>query len=260
MKILLVGDIFGVSGRKIFDYALQDIKQRESINFIVANGENIAHGKGINEKYFRFLRERHVDVVTLGNHSFQNKGVLNFIDEDKHIIRPLNYPEGTPGKGYVTLKYNNTTITVFQLIGKTFINDSETFACPFKTTEKLLEEVKSDIYICDFHAEATSEKVAYGLYFDGRVHIMVGTHTHVQTNDAHILPNGSMYMTDLGMCGALDGVIGVDPSFIEAKFIEGKPARHIPYEKGKKQFSGLIVEINEHTQKVTNFEIVHMIQ
>lgn len=260
MKILLVGDIFGISGRKMFDYAIQEIKQRESINFVVANGENIAHGKGINEKYYRFLRDRHVDVVTLGNHSFQNKGVFNFIDNEKHIIRPLNYPEGTPGKGYVTLKYNNITITVFQVLGKVFMNESEELACPFKTTEKLLSEVKSDIYICDFHAEATSEKIAYGLYFDGRVNIIVGTHTHVQTNDAHILPNGTMYMTDLGMTGALDGVIGVDPKFIQSKFIDGVPARHEPYEKGKKQFSGLIVEINEHTQKVTNYDIVHMIQ
>lgn len=260
MKILLVGDIFGISGRKMFDYAVQKIKERESINFIVANGENIAHGKGINQKYFNFLRERHVDVVTLGNHSFQNKNVLTFIDDEKHLIRPLNYPEGTPGRGYVTLRYNDITITVFQLIGKTFMNESENFACPFKTTEKLLEEVKSDLYICDFHAEATSEKVAYGLYFDGRVHIMIGTHTHVQTNDAHILPNGSMYMTDLGMTGALDGVIGVNPKFITAKFIEHTPARHEPYEEGKKQFSGLIVDINEKTKKVTKFEIVHMVE
>ena len=260
MKILLVGDIFGSSGRKMFDYAIQEIKQRESINFVVANGENIAHGKGINEKYYRFLRERHVDVVTLGNHSFQNKGVLNFIDSEKHIIRPLNYPEGTPGKGYVTLKYNDVTITVFQVLGKVFVNESDKLDCPFKTTEKLLEEVKSDIYICDFHAEATSEKIAFGLYFDGRVNIIVGTHTHVQTNDAHILPNGTMYMTDLGMTGALDGVIGVDPQFIRDKFLEGQPARHEPYEKGKKQFCGLIVEINEHTQKVTSYDIVNMIQ
>lgn len=260
MRILLIGDIFGISGRKMFESCIQKIKQQKSINFVVANGENIAHGRGINKKYFNFLRDNHVDVVTLGNHSYQNKNVLTFIDDEKHLIRPLNYPKNSPGNGYVTIRYNDITITVFQLIGKTFMADSDEFDCPFKTTEKLLQEVKSDLYICDFHAEATSEKVAYGLYFDGRVHIIVGTHTHVQTNDAHVLPKGSMYMTDLGMTGALDGVIGVDPKFITAKFIDHVPARHIPFEEGKKQFCGLIVDINESTKKVTNFDVVHMVE
>ena len=260
MNILIVGDVYSKLGRSALERNLKKIREEKTINLLIVNGENTSHGKGLNENHYKWYMNLGVSVLTLGNHSFQNKNVLTFIDDEKHLIRPLNYPEGTPGRGYVTLRYNDITITVFQLIGKTFMNDSENFACPFKTTEKLLEEVKSDLYICDFHAEATSEKVAYGLYFDGRVHIMVGTHTHVQTNDAHILPNGSMYMTDLGMTGALDGVIGVNPKFITAKFIEHTPARHEPYEEGKKQFSGLIVDINEKTKKVTKFEIVHMVE
>ena len=124
----------------------------------------------------------------------------------------------------------------------------------------MLEKVKSDIYICDFHGEATSEKIAYGLHFDGRINIIVGTHTHVQTNDARILPKGTMYMTDLGMTGSLDGVIGVEPNQIIKKFITGMPTRHIPMESGKKQFCGLIVDINETNQKVTKFDIINMVQ
>ena len=167
-------------------------------------------------------------------------------------------PEGTPGKGYVTVRYNNITITVFQVMGRTFMNGP--LDCPFRATENLLKNVKSDLYICDFHGEATSEKVAYGLYFDGRINVIVGTHTHVQTNDAHILDKGTMYMTDLGMTGARDGVIGVDPIMIEQKFLTGLPCRHIPMEKGKKQLCGLIIEINESSHKVTNFEVVNIVQ
>lgn len=258
MRILLIGDIFGSIGRKTVERILPQIKQEYGINFIIANGENIAHGNGITEKYYQFLLEQHVDVVTMGNHTYGNHDLFNFIENAKRLVRPYNYPSGAPGVGYVTVKYNNTTITVFQMLGRTFTN--EALDCPFQKTEELLQKVKSDIYICDFHAEATSEKIAYGLHFDGRVHIIVGTHTHVQTNDARILPNGTMYMTDLGMTGSLDGVIGVEPGQIIKKFITGMPTRHIPMETGKKQFCGLIVDINETNQKVTKFDIIRMIQ
>ena len=258
MRILLVGDIFSAAGREIFEQVLPEVKEKYGINFIVANGENIAHGNGITEKYYRFLLDQHVNVVTLGNHTFGNADLLNFINDAKNLVRPLNYPKGVPGVGYVTLKYNQKTVTVFQVLGRTFDNNS--LDCPFKTTEELLEKVKSDIYICDFHGEATSEKIAFGLHFDGKVNIIVGTHTHVQTNDAHILPNGTMYMTDLGMTGARDGVIGVEPQLIIKKFLTGMPTRHIPMEKGKKQFCGLVVEINDTNHKVTSFDIVNVVK
>ncbi len=258
MKILLIGDIFSIAGRDILQETLPKIKEEYGINFIVANGENIAHGNGITEKYYRFLLENHVDVVTLGNHTFGNADVLNFMNDAKHLVRPINYPDGAPGHGYVTIKYNQTLITVFQVMGRTFDNNS--LDCPFRKTEELLNTVKSDLYICDFHGEATSEKIAYGLHFDGRVNIIVGTHTHVQTNDAHVLPKGTMYMTDLGMTGARDGVIGVEPSLIIKKFLTGMPTRHVPMESGKKQFCGLVVEINENTHKVTSFDIINVVK
>ena len=180
------------------------------------------------------------------------------LDEAKNLVRPLNMPKGVPGKGYVTIRYNQLLITVFQVMGRTFMNTA--LDCPFQRTEELLKEVPSDIYICDFHGEATSEKLAFANYFDGRIQVIVGTHTHVQTNDAHLLPKGTMYMTDLGMTGPLDGIIGVDPTPIIKRFLTGMPVRHIPMETGRKQLNGLIVEINESSHKVTNFEIVNVIK
>lgn len=258
MKILLIGDIFGVAGRAILSEKLEEIRKQNNINFIVANGENIAHGNGITQTYYKFLLENHVNVVTLGNHSFANHDIFNFIGDAKNLVRPLNLPDGVPGQGYVTLKYNQLTITVFQVMGRTFMNSS--IDCPFKKTEELLANVKSDIYICDFHGEATSEKIAYGYHFDGRVNIIVGTHTHVQTNDARVLSNGTMYMTDLGMTGALDGVIGVEKEGIIKKFLTGMPVRHNPMEKGLKQFCGLVVDIDEKSRKVTKYDIINMVE
>lgn len=258
MKILFIGDIFGAPGREMILSQVNSIKEAKGIQFIIANGENIAHGNGITQNYYKFLLENHVNVVTLGNHSFANHDIYRFIDDAKNLIRPLNMPKGVPGRGYVTIRYNQLLITVFQVMGRTFMNTA--LDCPFQKTEELLKEVPSDIYICDFHGEATSEKIAFANYFDGRIHIVVGTHTHVQTNDAHMLPKGTMYMTDLGMTGALDGIIGVDPAPIIKRFLTGMPVRHIPMETGRKQFNGLIVEINESSHKVTNFEIVNVIK
>lgn len=257
MRILIVGDVYGSMGRKILYTKLPELRNQKNINFTIVNGENIAHGSGINATYYKELLENNVNVVTLGNHAFRNNDIHNFIKDASKLVRPLNMPN-VPGSGYVTVRYNNITITVFQVLGRTFINGP--LDCPFRTTEDLLAKVKSDIYICDFHGEATSEKIAYGLYFDGKVDIIVGTHTHVQTNDAHILDKGTMYITDLGMTGARDGVIGVDPIMIENKFITGLPCRHLPMEKGKKQFCGLIIDFNELTHKVTNFEVINIVQ
>ena len=257
MKILLIGDIYSANGRMMIEKHLPKLREKYKLNFIIANGENIAHGNGITEKYYKFLLDQGVNVVTMGNHTYGNNEIFKFIDDANNLIRPLNLPIGNPGKGYVTIKYNQTTITVFQVMGRTFMNGP--IDCPFMATEKLLKEVKSDIYICDIHAEATSEKIAYGIEFDGRVNIMVGTHTHVQTNDARILKNGSMYMTDLGMTGALEGIIGEEPASIIKKFKTGLAFKHNPMETGLNQFCGLIVDIDEKNKKVNNYEIVKIV-
>ncbi len=254
----MIGDVYGAMGRSILEEKLPALRKDKGINFVIVNAENIAHGSGITHTYYKQLLEKNVNVVTLGNHAFRNNDIHNFIQDATSLVRPLNIADENPGKGYVTVRYNNITITVFQVLGRTFMNGP--IDCPFRATEKLLSTVKSDIYICDFHGETTSEKIAYGLYFDGKVNIIAGTHTHVQTNDAHILDHGTMYITDLGMTGARDGIIGVDPNMITSKFITGLPCRHIPMDHGKKQLCGLIIEINENSHKVTNFEVVNVIQ
>lgn len=258
MRILLVGDIFGAYGREMFFRKLAELRKDLGINFVVANGENIAHGRGITTNYYRWLIEQHVDVVTLGNHAFSNQDILKNINEASKLVRPINFPDGCPGQGFVTLNYNGIKITVFQVMGRTF--EGTPLDCPFKKTDELLKNTDSDLYICDFHGEATSEKIAYGLHYDGRVHIIAGTHTHVQTNDAHILDNGTAYITDLGMTGARDGVIGVEPKNIIKRLTTGMLVRHLPMEKGKKQFCGLLVDINEKNHKVTKCDIINIVE
>lgn len=258
MKILIVGDVFSKLGRASFEENLKKIKEQEKINFIIVNGENTSHGKGLNEKHYKWYLEQGVNVITLGNHAYQNKSIYNFIDDVNNVVRPYNFPEGSKGRGYVTIKYNNLTITVMQMIGKVFM--SEENSCPFKKTQELLEELNSDIYICDFHAEATSEKVAYGLFFDGKINIIYGTHTHVQTNDARILDKGTAYITDVGMTGPLDGVIGVKKEIIIDRYINETLLRFSPQDTGKKQFNAIIVEINEISKKVTKIDKINVIQ
>lgn len=258
MRLLLIGDIFGQPGRDILEENLPKIKQEYGINFVVANGENIAHGKGINEKYYKFLINQNIDVVTLGNHAFRNKNIFTFIDQAKKLVRPINFPEPMPGNDYVTINYNGITITVFQVLGTVYMNEGN--QNPFHKAEELLKNVKSDIFICDIHAEATSEKQAFGLYFDGKIHIMYGTHTHVQTNDARVLPKGSFYVTDAGMTGSLDGVIGVEEQPVIHQYLTGSHIRHIPKVTGRKQINAVMVEINEKTHKVTKYSTINIVQ
>lgn len=258
MKILIVGDVFSKLGRASFEENLKKIKEQEKINFIIVNGENTSHGKGLNEKHYKWYLEHGVNVITLGNHAYQNKSIFNYIDDVNNVVRPYNFPEGSKGKGYVTIQYNNLTITVMQMIGKVFM--SEENSCPFKKTQELLEKLNSDIYICDFHAEATSEKIAYGLFFDGKINIIYGTHTHVQTNDARILDKGTAYITDVGMTGPLDGVIGVKKEIIIDRYLNENLLRFSPQETGKKQFNAIIVEINEVSKKVTKIDKINVIQ
>lgn len=257
MKILIVGDIFSKLGRATFEENIKRIKEEEKINFVIVNGENASHGKGLNEGHYKWLMEKGATVVTLGNHSFQNRSILNVIDEANNLIRPCNYKEGTPGKGYTTVNYNNLKVTVIQAIGKVFMDPN--VEDPFSSVQKVLDETDSDVYICDFHAEATSEKVAFGYIFDGKIQVIFGTHTHVQTNDGRILENGSAYITDLGMTGPLDGVIGVERSIIINRYLNNGQEKFAPQDTGKKQFCGMIVEINEITKKVTNMKVLNII-
>ena len=260
MRFLLIGDVFGSLGREVLKQELPRIKQEYGINFTIVNGENIAHGKGITEKYYKELMNMNIDVVTLGNHSYSNKNIFTFIDAAKKMVRPINYKEEMPGSDFVTVNYNGIKITVFQVLGTVFMNEADSLTNPFLKTEELLSKIDSDIIICDFHGEATSEKRAFGLHFDGRINIIFGTHTHVPTCDAHVLPNGTMYITDLGMTGPLDGVIGVEPEPVIHQYLTGEHIRHIPKENGRKQFNALMVDINEQNHKVIKYESINLMQ
>ncbi|HOA77882.1 MAG TPA: TIGR00282 family metallophosphoesterase [Bacilli bacterium] len=258
MKVLIVGDVYSKLGRASFEKNVKKIKEKEKIDIIIVNGENTSHGRGLNERHYRWYIEQGVTVVTLGNHAFENRGIFNYIEEVDNVIRPYNFPENSPGKGYATFRRNNLTVTVMQMIGKVYM--SEENSCPFAKTEELLEKLDSDLYICDFHAEATSEKIAYAHCFDGRIQVIYGTHTHVQTNDARILDNGTAYITDVGMTGALDGVIGVKKETIINRFLRGTQERFSPENEGKTQFNAIILEINEISKKVTNIDTINLVE
>ena len=253
MNILIVGDVVSKLGRKALEENITLIKRDRKINFVIVNGENISHGKGMNVGHYKWLMEQGVNVVTLGNHTFNNNQIHQIIDTP-NIVRPYNYAnEETPGHGYCIINYNNIKITVFQMMGTVFMNGE--FKNPFVVTDKLLNSVESDIYICDFHGEATSEKIAFGYHFDGRIQIIFGTHTHVGTNDLRILPNGTAYITDIGMTGPLNGVIGTKKEIIINRFINnGGTEPFAPEDSGPTQFNAIIVTIDEKTKKVTNVE------
>jgi metallophosphoesterase (TIGR00282 family) len=258
MKVLIVGDVFSKLGRTSFERNIRRIKETEKINLIIVNGENTSHGLGLNENHYKWYMELGVNVVTLGNHSYGNKSILNFIDNANNLIRPYNFPDGSPGKGYVTVNYNGMKITVMQMIGKVFM--SPEYSDPFLKTQEILDMTESDLYICDFHGEATSEKIAYGYAFDGKIQIIFGTHTHVPTNDARILPGGTAYITDVGMTGPLDGVIGVKKEIIIDRYLHDSQQKFSPQETGRTQFNAILIEINETSKKSTKIDIINVIE
>lgn len=258
MNILIVGDIFSKLGRESFERNIKAIKNQKTINFIIVNGENITHGKGMSEKHYKWLMSLGVNVVTLGNHAYQNKSILTFIDDVKNVVRPINFPVDSPGKGIVTINYNGTKISVFQVIGNVFMGEGN--SSPFEETDKLLKDLDSDIIICDFHGEATSEKIAFAHHFAGRINVIFGTHTHVQTNDARIINGQTLYITDVGMTGPHEGIIGVKKETIINRYISNDKSRFDPEDNGKSQFNAILIEINDKTHIPTSFDILHVIE
>ncbi|MGL4373902.1 MAG: TIGR00282 family metallophosphoesterase, partial [Turicibacter sp.] len=231
MKILFIGDIYGSLGRDILQERLPAIKAEYKPHIIIANAENISHGKGINEKYYKFLLEMGVNAVTLGNHTWDNKSIFDFIDDAKYLVRPGNFPDSNPGKGLTFIKWNALEVAVISVQGRTFLPFNN---CPFLKVDELIQEAKkrTNIIFVDFHAEATSEKIALGYYVDGEASAVVGTHTHVPTADERILSKGTAFITDVGMTGPLDGVIGVERADVIEKFMTGLPIRFNAVETG----------------------------
>lgn len=217
MKILFVGDIYGIIGLNYFEKHLKDLKSKYQPNLIIVNGENVAEGRGITEKHYKRLMTLGVSAVTMGNWTFVNNDLLNFI-EDSNIVRPANY-KNTPGQGFKIINFNGKKVLIINLLGRTFMNAN--LENPFETIDKILLENEADYIFVDFHAEATSEKLAFAYYVDGRVNAVVGTHTHVQTNDDRKFPKGLLYISDVGMTGSKDGVIGVKKEIVLSRFLTG---------------------------------------
>lgn len=257
MKVLFIGDIVGNPGRKIVNKNLQSIRREYNIDICVANGENSAGGNGITYYIANELYNAGIDVITLGNHTWSKKEIMSFIDNEARIVRPANYPEGVPGKGSTIITIKNKTIGIINIIGRVYMDNAD---CPFKVVEKEIDYLKSftNVIFVDFHAEATSEKNAMGWFLNGKASCMVGTHTHVQTADERILYNGTAYITDVGMTGPSDGVIGIDRSIIVQKFLTSMPARY-EVAKGKVQFNAVVVDIDESTGKANSIKRINKV-
>ncbi len=249
MKILILGDICGPAGMSIVKNKLQEIIKNKNIDFTIVNGENAAsNGKGITKKNFQELIESGVNVVTSGNHIWDQKEILEIIDVEKRIIRPANLLEGQPGQGYGIYNVKNKKIAVINFIGNVFMKKSQDL---FLFADKIINKIKLkkdvDFIIVDIHAEITSEKMALGHYLDGKVTSVLGTHTHVPTSDYKILKKGTAYQTDLGMCGDYDSVIGMNKENSIKKFKKDPTAdSHFPA-IGQASISGVIIDANEKT-------------
>ncbi len=217
MKVLFVGDIYGDAGLKMLLEHLPEIKNEYRPNVIIVNGENAAKGRGITEKIYKELMMAGVHMITMGNWTWGNIDLFNFIEE-ANIVRPFNYRRA-PGYGYKTINFNGKTLLVINALGRTFMNAN--LDDPFTGLEYILEQNPTDYTLIDIHAEATSEKVALGHYLDGKATAIVGTHTHVPTADNRVLPKGTLYITDVGMTGPLDGIIGVDKDIVINRFLNG---------------------------------------
>lgn len=224
MRILCIGDVVGSIGCKFLRSKLPAIKKFKSIDFVICNGENSADGNGITPTSAQYLFDSGVDAITLGNHTFRRKEAYEYIDENPFVVRPANFPEGTtPGVGIQNIDTGRRIISVINIMGNMCMDNS--LNCAFETVDKMLEKADGKIKIVDFHAETTSEKRAMGYYLDGKASVVFGTHTHVQTSDCQILPNGTGYITDVGMTGTIHSVLGVKPEIIIEKLRTKLPAR-----------------------------------
>ena len=256
MRVMLTGDVVGRPGRRAFREYTPSLRKEKGIDLVLVNGENSAGGKGITRRSLDELYSGGADIVTSGNHIWDKREVLEFIDSEPFLIRPANYPVGTPGKGACVYPFKAKNIGVLNLSGRTFMPALD---CPFQKVDTLLQELSEecDIIFLDFHAETTSEKMAMGWYLDGRVNGVVGTHTHIQTADARVLPHGTAYITDLGMVGPWNSVLGVETDKILEKFLTGMPTR-FNLAEGPNVYSAVVVEIDDRTNATLEIERILM--
>ena len=245
MRVLFIGDVVGSPGRRVLKEILPELRQELAIDVIIANGENAAAGRGLTMRTAKDLFNAGVDVISSGNHIWDQKEIIEELDGSAPILRPANYPPGSPGRGMLSAK----GLTVINLQGRTFMPNTD---CPFRTADALLKDLPDEPVVVDMHAEATSEKQAMGWYLDGRVAAVLGTHTHVPTADTRILPRGTAYVTDAGMSGARDSVLGFEVAASHRLFLSQLPTRLPVEENGKVLImNSVLVDIDESTRKST---------
>ncbi|MBI4517083.1 MAG: TIGR00282 family metallophosphoesterase [Deltaproteobacteria bacterium] len=250
MKILFLGDIVGKPGRLAVRSILPRLIASEKVAFVIANCENVAGGKGVEPKTVAELLEAGIDVLTSGNHIWRNKEICEFIEREPRLLRPANYPPGVPGAGTVVRETpEGHSIAVLNLLGRVFMDDVD---CPFQSAQRLVAELRREatVVIVDMHGEATSEKAAMGWMLAGRVAAVIGSHTHVQTADERVLPGGTAYVTDAGMCGPIDSVIGVRREQVIQRFLTHMPAK-FEVASGPVSVQGVIVEVDPATGTAT---------
>ncbi|QEH62153.1 hypothetical protein SCHIN_v1c09600 [Spiroplasma chinense] len=247
MNILMIGDVFSKSGRDVLQKELNNIVTENNIDFIVVNGENISHGKGINKNHYDFLKSLGVDVITTGNHVFKVKETLEFIEQTPDLLRPLNLNKYLPGSGTIVVKKNGLKIRVTNLLGTVYMDHANN---NYEIMDELIANDDSDIHLVDFHAEASAEKKALAWNYDGKITALVGTHTHVPTADAQILPKGTAYVTDLGMTGPINSIIGANPEEVIRKEKTGLPTKFKPSENVG-EINGIILQVkNKRAEKI----------
>lgn len=255
MKILFIGDIVGRAGRRSVRKLLDNLIKKEKIDFVIANGENAAGGFGITEDTSKELYGYGIDCLTMGNHTWGNKNIYEFIEDDEKLIRPLNFNDMVPGRGYNTYQVDNQNITIINLIGQVFMGNNNS---PVEAFDKVYKKIKdkSDYIIVDFHAEATGEKRAFAELVDGKVSLVVGTHTHVQTNDAQILDKKTGYITDLGFSGAVNSILGMKKEKVLYR-LKTKMPKRLEVATGQVQLAGIFAEFNKkgNTTSIDSFVV-----
>jgi 2',3'-cyclic-nucleotide 2'-phosphodiesterase len=256
IRILFLGDVVGEPGRKAIADKLESIKEARAVDFVIVNGENAAGGKGLTPRLAIDLMRQGATVVTTGDHVWDQRELLPWIDTEPRVLRPANWPSDTPGQGFVVLDTKKGPVAVVNLLGRVFIHT--TLEHPFRVIDALVEEIRQQtpVIFLDFHAEATSEKWAMGRFLDGRVSVVVGTHTHVATADTCILPGGTGYQTDAGMCGPEEGVIGTASGPVIERFLTSLPQR-FEIARGAAWLNGVLADVDTTTGKTIAIERIH---
>lgn len=260
IKILLIGDVVGQLGQAIFQKHIDRIKEQYEVDGIVVNGEN-SHslGRGITPRIVNFFKHNGTNVITTGNHIWARKEIIPYLTQNNDLLRPANFPSSCPGTGVTTFNCAGVTVGIINLQGRIFMK--EHVDCPFKAADSLLLYLKSrtDVIIIDFHAEASSEKIGMGLYLDGRISAIVGTHTHVQTSDERVLPKGTAFITDLGMSGALNSMIGMRKDSVLPSFLTQMPSKFEVDIQPPALLCGVVVEIDSKTGRALSIDRVRII-